>query len=232
LRARERLSRRLALSLSAVVALVVTTVLLGWIVDSETMKHAAVSAVVMLPLTALGFLMAAAALFLQTVKPRNEGWRWCSRILSGLVVCLGITMLVQRIGGFELRINLLIFADALGRYPYRPLGLMAGNSALSFTMLGAALGFRSLDSRRTQPATALALGVIGVAAVALVGYAYGAHALYSVDEYAAMAASTATCFLALGTGMIVAEPLRGVGAVLIADDAGAVFTRKMLPTLS
>jgi signal transduction histidine kinase len=62
-----------------------------------------------------------------------------------------------------------------------------------------------------------------------VGYAYGTRSLYSFDQYAAMALSTASCFLAIGVGTIAAAPERGLGALLVSNDAGSTFTRRMLP---
>jgi signal transduction histidine kinase len=228
-RARELLLRRFALVLSAAVAVSASTVLLGWILNSELLKHLVVSSVVMIPLTAVGFLCAATALGIGTLRPERSGWQWTERVLSALVLILGITMLVQRLGGYELPINLLLFPDALHRYPYRPYGLMAGNSALAFTFLGAALCMRDVTIGDRRLANGFALAIVAVAAVALVGYAYGTRSLYSYDQYAAMALSTASCFLAIGIGTVAAEPERGLGALLVSNDAGSIFTRRMLP---
>jgi len=215
--------------MSAFVALAASSVLLGWILDNETLKHLAIGAVVMIPVTAVTLLLAAAALAIRTAASTNQLWNWCGDVASGLVLVLGATALAQRIGGFELRVNLLLFADALSRYPYRPLGLMAGNSAVAFTLLGIGLFFPDARLRDRRLANGVALGAVAVSATALVGYAFGTRALYSVDAYAAMAVSTATCLLAIGIGVIASRPQAGMAALLIADDAGGVFTRKMLP---
>jgi len=227
--ARKRFCRRLALASCAVVAFIATGVLLGWTIDSDTLRRFALGTVVMIPLTAIGFLVAAAALAIQTINSRNARWRLCGRALPGLVLLLGSVMLAQRLGDFELPVNVLLFGSALARYPYRPVGLMAGNSAVAFTLLGGALAFPNARVRTHYVANALTLGVLAVAAVALVGYAYGAHALYSVDQDAAMAMSTAVCFVGMAIAVILARPQRGVGALLIAEDAGGIFTRRMLP---
>jgi signal transduction histidine kinase len=228
-RARELVFRRSALALSSAVAVSASTVLLGWILNDEPLKQLVVSSVVMLPLTAVGFLCAAIALGIRTVSPERSGWQWSERVLSVFVLGFGITMFAQRLGGFELPINLLLFPDALHRYPYRPYGLMAGNSALAFTLLGITLCMRDATIRERRLANGFALAIVAVAAVALVGYAYGTRSLYSYDRYAAMAFSTASCFLAIGAGTIAAAPERGLGALLISNDAGSTFTRRMLP---
>jgi signal transduction histidine kinase len=229
LRLREIRLRRCTLGLSVAVGAGSSAVLLGWILDSEPLKHLAVSSVVMLPLTAIGFFCGAAVLGIQAIGSKRMLWQRSGRVLSGVVLILGFTMLAQRIGGFELPINLLLFPDAIHRYQYRPYGLMAGNSALAFTLLGVALCIPGVMLRGRRLANGFALAIVAIAAVALVGYAYGTRSLYSVDKYAAMALSTASCFLAIGVGAILSAPQRGLGALLIANDAGSIFTRRMLP---
>jgi signal transduction histidine kinase len=226
---REVSCSRLALAASAFVALAASSVLVGWIIDNETLKHFALGSVVMIPVTVVTLLLAAVALAILTIDSTSRVWRWSGRLVSGLVLVLGATMLAQRLGGFELRMNLLLFADALSRYPYRPLGLMAGNSAVAFTLLGIGLAFPDVCLRDRRVANGVALGAVAVSATALVGYSFGARALYSFDQYAAMAVSTAMCLLAIGIGLIASRPQSGLAALLIADDAGGVFTRRMLP---
>ena len=219
----------MALALSSAVAVSALTVLLGWMLNNELLRHLVVSSVVMLPLTAVGFLCAATALGIRAAGLERSEWQWIERVLSAFVLVLGITMLVQRLGGFELPVNLLLFPHALHDYPYRPYGLMAGNSAVAFTLMGAAFCVRDTTIRDRRLANGFALAIVAVAAVALVGYAYGARSLYSYDRYAEMALSTASRFLAVGVGAIVAAPERGLGALLDPNDAGSVFTRRMLP---
>ena len=211
---RELSSTRLALAASAFVALAASSVLVGWSIDNETLKHLAIGSVVMIPVTALTLLLAAVAVTIRTIDSTSRVWRWCGALVSGLVLVVGATMLAQRIGGFELRVNLLLFADALSRYPYRPLGLMAGNSAVALTLLGIGLAFPDARVRDRRLANGVALGAVAVSATALVGYAFGARALYSFDQYAAMAVSTAFCLLAIGIGVIASRPQIGLAALL------------------
>jgi signal transduction histidine kinase len=229
LRIREIRLRRCTLGLSAAVGACSSAVLLGWMLDSEPLKHLAISSVVMLPFTAIAFFCGAAVLAIQAIGSKRMLWQRSGRVLSVLVLIVGFTMLAQRLGEFELPINLLLFPDALHTYQYRPYGLMAGNSALAFTLLGAALCIPEVTFRGRRLANGLALAIVAIAAVALVGYAYGTRSLYSVDQYAAMAFSTASCFIAIGIGAILSAPQRGLGALLIANDAGSLFTRRMLP---
>jgi signal transduction histidine kinase len=229
LRLREIRLRRCTLGLSAAVGAGSSAVLLGWIFDSDPLKHLGISSVVMLPLTAIGFFCGAAVLGIQAFGSTRMLWQRSGQALSGVVLILGFTMLAQRVGGFELPVNLLLFPDALHSYQYRPYGLMAGNSALAFTLLGAALCMPEVTLRGRRLANGFALAIVAIAAVALVGYAYGTRSLYSVDKYAAMAFSTASCFLAIGVGAILSAPQQGLGALLIANDAGSIFTRRMLP---
>lgn len=226
---RELRCRRFALALSAIVALIALTILAGWVFDIESLKGFVLGPVVMIPLTAISFLCAAAAIAIQTLDSDNSALRRCGSALSALVLALGSLMLAQRIVGFELPINTLLFGEALRRYPYRPLGMMAANSALNFTCIGLSLCFPSVHVRDRRVANGFALAVICVASIALVGYAYGVRALYSFDQYAAMALSTAVCSLALGMALIAAKPKCGLAATLIAEDAGGMFTRKLLP---
>jgi signal transduction histidine kinase len=222
-------SRRLALALSAFVAVMACAVLAGWSTDTELLKRVGMGTIVMLPLTAVCCLCAAGALAIQTTDSANRWWVRFGWTLSALLLGLGILMLAQRVSGLELRANQLLFADDLQRYSYRPLGLMAGNSALAFVLVGSALCFPDVRWLDRRIANGFALSVIAIASVALVGHAYGVRSLYSFDQYAAMALSTAMCLLSLGVALIVARPDLGLGSILVADDAGGIFTRKMLP---
>jgi signal transduction histidine kinase len=226
---RELRSRRFALALSAFAALIALTVLLGWSLDIEIMRRFGIGSVVMLPITAICFLFAATALALKAIDSSSTWRSKCSAAFSALVLALGALMLAQRAGGFDLGINTLLFPDDLQRYDYRPLGLMAANSALAITLLGGGLCLFDMQLRQRRVANGLALGVVVIASIALVGYAYGVRSLYSFDQYAAMAPSTALSLVALGVAVIIARPDDGIGSLFVAEDAGAIFTRRMLP---
>jgi signal transduction histidine kinase len=65
----------------------------------------------------------------------------------------------------------------------------------------------------------------------LVGYGYGARALYGLSSYIPMALNTAALFAVVFLGALFARPDRGAVAVLLADKAGGNVARRMLPVV-
>jgi signal transduction histidine kinase len=221
--------RRGATVAGAIVILAGSLVLLGWAADIELLKSMVPGFIVTLPLAAVGFILGGSSLFLLAAFRAGERALLAARALAGLVLLLGVLMLVQRLGGLELSFSQWLFANALRAYPYRPLGVIAANSGVSFTLLGASL--LALSSRlhgRERVADTLAVPALLIAAAALIGYLYGVRAMYSIDRYAGMALPTAIAFSLLGSGVVLANGNRGVLGLVVGADAGAVLARRLL----
>jgi len=222
----------IAVQLSGVLAVLIfalgACVLLGWSFDIEGMKGLLPGVIVMIPNTAIGFIAAGAALWL---RRSSDGQRAnLATALSVFVMVMGLITCIERITGWNAGIDLLLFADDVRRYPYQPPGRMATNSTLAFSLAGFALFTMDSRTRMMRGASQISAMIgVSIATLALIGYLYGASPLYTVDQAAGMALLTALGFATLHVGILLARPRRGAVALILADDAGGILLRQLLP---
>jgi signal transduction histidine kinase len=185
----------------------------------------------MLPWTAVGFAMGGGSLWMQTATERSgarsRAATSASRALAFAVLALGIVMAIQRFGGFELSINRIFFPQELVEFPYRPLGLMATNSSVCFSLLGSGLVLLSIGKWNGPRETASGAALL-IAFLAVLGHVYGVSSLYSLDQYAGMAPITVLGFLLLSIGLLVAHCDGGAASLLVGSGGSALITRRLL----
>jgi signal transduction histidine kinase len=205
-----------------------TTVLIGWMFDVEVLKTFIVGTIVMIPNTAVAFLVSATALWCVRTPPSGPLLLLAS-LCGAFVFVFGVAMFTERVFGLELGIDLLLFAEAVQSYPYTPPGQIASNSALSFILAGSALLVTARNDSRLITLRET-LGTLGLAicSFALIGYAYGAKPLYSFDRGAGMALPTALLFTALFIGILFARPREGGVAYITGSDVAANVVRRLL----
>ena len=165
----------------------------------------------MLPITAVTFMIAGVSLWMQRAVGRETRARsWLvSRGLALIVLAIGSSRSPSACWDGTPGSTRLLFHDTLARLPYQPIGRMATNSAVSFALAGAALFLLDGQTRFIrQIAHWFSTLGITIAGLALIGYLYGATALYKMDAAAAMAVSTACAFFALHVGILSARPGR------------------------
>jgi signal transduction histidine kinase len=202
----------------------------GWALDIDWLRHLPPDPIVMLPNTSVGFMMGGLALLLMRREnpPRNA--KRVGRTLATVVLLLGLISFIERVTGLDAGIDRLLFAEKVARFPYRPIGLMATNSTLCFTLAGASLLTMDMETRRGwRPSQILAAAGLSISTLALVGHLYGASPLYAMDRAAGMALITTLAFCSLLTGLLLARPHRGHVALLTANDLGALLARRLLP---
>jgi signal transduction histidine kinase len=205
-------------------------VLLGWAFDVEPLRRLMLGTIHMLPNTAVGFMLGGASLWLQR-RPRaaSSPLEYLARAMAGLVLALGALTLGERLFEWVVGIDRILFPEMLARHPYRPLGRMATNSALAFTLAGAALLWLDVVTRpRRRPAVWFATIGVAIASIAIVGHLYDAQGLYRFDVAAAMAVSTALAFFLLHVGILFARPSAAGVALLLAEDTAGVLSRRLL----
>lgn len=214
--ARLRRWRRAAPRAAAVLAgLLALLALAGWGFDLPALRSGIGAGVGMNPATAVGFLLAAAALWLLATGPSvTAAWR-AGRALASLVAIGGGVQLAGYVLGASLPFDRLLFASRLSGdiVPNR----MAPNTAACFLLLGLALLLiGSRLSARDHLRSALALAVGGISGAALAGYLLGQPWLLGLPDVIPMAANTATAFLALALGVAAPDRdsvSRGIDAV-------------------
>ncbi|HJU69441.1 MAG TPA: ATP-binding protein [Gemmatimonadaceae bacterium] len=202
----------------------------GWVLDILWLRRFPPDPIVMLPNTSVGFMMGGLALWILRREDASEKAKRIARGLAVVVFLLGLISFIERVTGLSAGIDRLLFADQVARFPYRPVGLMATNSTICFTLAGGSLLTMDLEMRRGwRPSQLFAAAGLSIATLALVGHLYGASPLYAMDRAAGMALITTLAFCALLVGLLLARPHRGHVALLTADDLGALLARRLLP---
>jgi signal transduction histidine kinase/DNA-binding response OmpR family regulator len=230
----ERESRRAALlrffsSLSSIfVASVGGLVLVGWELDLPSLKSFLPGRVPTNPTTALGFIVAAASLWMHQAAlhggRRERSRRRTAQVSAALVATLGLVTVIGYATGGNIGLDQILFRERLGANRIAP------NTGFNFLLVGAALLLLDRNRRSgARPAQVIALVPSAIALTSLLGYAYGVGELYGFARNIPMALPTALAFLALGIGILCARPDRGLVRLVISDDAGGVLARRLLP---
>jgi signal transduction histidine kinase len=211
-------------------AIMGAVVLFGWLTDRDLPRSFVPGGILMLPNTAVAFVVGGVTLWLlrsENVAPRV---RTVARIGGTFVFLLGFLTFVERIFDVSFGIDMLLFPDKIRLQPYRPFGRMATNSTVALSLGGAALLLIDVETRgKGRPAQLIATLGLVIASLALLGHLYGARPLYAIDRAAGMAVPTALAFFALHAGILFARPNRGGVALLTGPDAGGVLARRLLP---
>jgi len=225
---------RLTLACAIATIAIGVTVLVGWTLRIDALTRLLIGNVHMLPITATTFVIAGASLWMQRV-PRDEPGTLSvvSRGLALIVLAIGVLTLVERALGWDTPLDHLLFHDTLARMPYQPVGRMATNSAVSFALAGAALFLLDGQTRRIRRIAHWfsTLGIT-IAALALIGYLYGATALYQMDVAAAMAVSTACAFFTLDVGILSARPNSSWAGRFVSRTGTGMLARRLLLALT
>jgi PAS domain S-box-containing protein len=224
---RSRVYSRVA---SVAVLALALSVLLGWWLDHPGLRSGVAGLIAMNPVTAIGFILASAALWLLLLEAAPPASRLLARTCAAAVVLLAVLCLSHVITPWDLGPDRLLFHEQLARVGEGRPNRMAPNTALNFLLLGAALlclEYRTKRGWRPAEGLALAAGVFGLIAVA--GYVYGSPALYGLGAFIPMAANTAAGFLLLSTGVLCARPREGLPALFLGRGAGALLARRLLP---
>jgi signal transduction histidine kinase/CheY-like chemotaxis protein len=211
------------------VALLGLGVLLGWQLDIALLRGGAPGRTAMNPTTALALILGGGALWMwhraSRGSPAPPPMGAIGRIAAVAITVLGvITLAGYFTGHHSFGVDQLLFRTQLGGSRISP------PSGFGLGLIGAALWL--LDSptwSRRAPEQLVALFPMGIAVVALLGYAYGVEALYAVGEHKPISLLTVFAFLVLGAGILCARPDRGVVSVIAGAHAGGVLARRVLP---
>ncbi len=220
--------RSLSRALLRLVLLIGGLALVGWQLDVDALKSVLPGRVAMNPFTALGFLLAAASLWLLEAEREGSQRRvWLSRaawIGAGAVAAIGIVSILGYVIGENIGLDQLLFRARLGNNRIAP------NTALNFVLVGGALLLLGWESRRgMRPAQLVALLPTAIALTSLLGYVYAVGELYGIGSYIPMALPTAIAFLALGVAILCARPDGGLMAAITSDHMGGRLARRVLP---
>ncbi|HZI17780.1 MAG TPA: sensor histidine kinase [Pyrinomonadaceae bacterium] len=220
---------RAAAAASVLVGCAVTA---GWLFGVKFLTGVLPGLPVMVPNTALSFVLAGASLWLVApgAGPGATARDSAARLCALAVLALGSLTLLEYALGLDLRIDGLLPSGRIEAGAATFPGRMSPHTALNFCLSGAALYClgRAPGRRRVLAAQALAVATGMVALLALVGYTYSITALYSITPQTGMAVHTALTFGVLSAGVLLCRPREGPVAVFTSAGAGGVVARPLL----
>ena len=218
--------------LGAVVIIIGTANIFGWLFNSTVLMSVNASFVSMKPNTAVGLMLLGTSLFSARFMPNLRSFRFVVGALPLLAVALGALTLLEYILTIEFGIDELLFKDHLQAIETWSPGRMAGITCFSFIFSGLALHFKlSAYERLRQLPDILALGTCFAAIFVLLGYAYETESLRNLGMFGGMAIHTAVGFLLLAASTLLIRPNDGILGPLFAGRTVGVVMLWILPTV-
>ncbi|HTE46136.1 MAG TPA: HAMP domain-containing sensor histidine kinase, partial [Gemmatimonadaceae bacterium] len=204
-------------------------VLSGWAFDVAILRNFVPGMIIMIPTTAVGFVVAGLGVVAATYAERAVA-RWWTLGAAAATTVLGAIAMVERLASADLGIDRLMFFEKVRQYPYLPPGRMATNTAVCFGLAGIALTGMALGRPRMARSARIVAGIgVSIAMLALVGYLYGARQFYKFDAAAGMAFITAVAFGWLFFGLLLLQSANSSVALLTGSDLGSALVRQLLP---
>lgn len=219
-----RLRRHARIAAIAIGTIALLT-LAGWVLGLPLLRSVLPGHVEMKANTAIGLLLASAALAGCGAVGRYR--RRVSPLASLLVLLLGATVLIEYAFDADLGIGTVLFADpsaaAQGRVP----GQMSQISAISFVMAGI-IGLDACRNAGHWLGQGLAVSLLGIALFSLSAYGYAMGTTMVVAGVTPVGLNTAVSLFLLALGWLVSSPRSGLSRSLIANSLGGELARRML----
>lgn len=202
-------------------------VLLGWATGIVTLTNIVPQWGAMQPNSALCLVLAGLSLFAAGKSRLDRHWRIIHLASATIVLGIGLATLLEYGLGLQFGIDQFFHPGSASADRRIFPGRMALATATNFLLLGAALAILDTGARRLSQL--LALLAMGIATLAILGYAYGVSALYDVGFFSTVALHTAIGTLLVGLGVLLVRPSHGMLAVLVSGTVGGVLARRLLP---
>ena len=215
--------------LGALVALIGATALVGWMVGNDALRAVHAGGIVMKTNTAIALLLSGVSLVLLAPPDRGRRRSQIGSMLAVVVIVIAGLTLVQYLTGRDFGIDQALFYEAPGSPATTSPNRMGPPATLLFPMLGIGLLLLNRSRLDRAPAQGLAIPVMVVALVPLLGYVFGVRELYGIAQYTGISLHTATGFMLLAIGLILARPEAGVMQQLLANDSGGLLLRRLIP---
>jgi signal transduction histidine kinase/ActR/RegA family two-component response regulator len=153
---------------------------------------------------------------------------WLVRILGFFAGALGALTLSEHLTGYDLGIDTLLFDEPAGAAATAAPGRMGPPAAASLAALGAALMLLERDRRTRILTVALPIAVIAIGTLSMIGFFYGAQAMYTIPRLTGIAVQTATMFLALGSSTLALQSDREPTRTLFEQSTAGILARRIL----
>lgn len=203
--------------------------LVGWLLDISLLKRVFPGLVAMKVNTAVALVACGVGCWLAGSEGSRERRR-AMMLAGGLAGLIGLLTVMEYVTAIDLGIDELLFKDSGVREGGLLPGRMAPLTAIAFVFFGAALMCAGV--RRTRVASVLALFVGFFAAMCLLSYAYQAEQLYGAGFANPLAIHTALALLLLPVSLLCSQPDEGLLAILLADSAGGMMARRLVPVIA
>jgi PAS domain S-box-containing protein len=203
--------------------------LVGWAADVPRLTDWFDHGISIQPNTAVAVAGSGAAVLLL-----HWGRRRAGAVFALAVAAIGASSLFQYAVGvnFETWNTLLMFGREWGRMGVTEPGRIGPPGSVCWTLLGAALALAASGSgpgRRAIPA--LGLVALGIAALSIIGYVYGAGPLYSRPYLTAIAFQTATFVAAIAVAAIASAPEHPPARWLLEPGTARTVGRALVPVV-
>ncbi|MGA3282644.1 MAG: PAS domain S-box protein [Smithella sp.] len=217
---------RLAIILVFIISI---STLLGWMIGIDILKSINPHFTAMRVVTALCFLLSAAALVF--IKNRSAGhWQIkVSRLFSAAVSIIGLLTVICYLVELQTGHEWAWAHNAFLNFLNVPADRMAIITAILFSIFGFILILLSIDSRHaTNISHALLLPITILTYLMLVGYIFNVKVFYEWLQIAvALNTVIAFCFLCIASFCI--HPESWLMKVFTGDESGAIMARRLLP---
>ena len=200
--------------------------MLGWALDRPRLTDWINSGISAFPNAAICAMLCGIALLALGRKDAPAA-RAIVRVLAVVVTLIGTLTLSQHIFGNNLGIDTLIFNLSWGQHANTAPMRMGPPASTSFAILGVALFLATCGPRNRRVASVLTIFMLGISAMSVVGYWFGAHQLF-IASLTGIAFQTTVMLVTLGIGMIVSLPEIGAVAMIRRHDAGGFLARRLI----
>jgi signal transduction histidine kinase/ActR/RegA family two-component response regulator len=199
---------------------------IGWAADIPAFKDWWDTGIVIKANTALAITCCGLALLCMLFYPAA---RILVRVLGAFVALVGLLTLIEHIGNWNFGIDTLLFDEPPGAMATASPGRMGPPASSGLFALGCVLVLLTNKSHSGRLSIGLPLLVITVSGLSLVGYWYGAEAMYMLPRATGIALQTATMLMALSIGMVAAQPDRQPMKTLCENTNAGAAARRILP---
>ena len=218
-------AQRLALWLAALAIAAGLVSFAGWVLDLPPLADWDGDQIAIQPNTALTIITAGIGLVLLALD-----FRWPAALIGTVVFLVGGATLFQHVSGVNLGIDtLILFERDWGQTSTTARGRMGLPAATSLTLIGMALCLAPGSARVRRLMPVLGLLVTAITLLSLIGYAFGASALFTMPRFTAIALQTSMMLCMLGVGVVAALPEHEPMRVLVEDSAAGKLARQSLP---
>jgi diguanylate cyclase (GGDEF)-like protein len=206
---------------------IAAVVLVGWETDTESLKLLGLASVAMNPVTAVGFILFTAGLFIRFSLPgRSATLAGVPIVAAGLI---GASKMTDLVFGTHSDVDSRLFAASLAGHSVMP-NRIAPHTALDFMLAAIALLLMTRPGGRSIiAAQAAAFAAILVAMFAVVGHLYGVVAFYAIAALHPMALHSAVAFLCLSFFVLIETSGRGLLVTLTDTGPAGRTSRVLLP---